>query len=258
MANFSVAPYYAILLFIAILVTLECGCRLGERDLRLDPESAQKGIGALEGAVYGLLGLLMAFTFSGASERMNVRRTLIVQETNAIGTAWLRVDLLPADNQLILRPMFRDYVDARINFYKNIYNEPLAQQESAKSTALQQLIWSTTVLALKSMPSQPAGISALQSLNDMIDITTSRQVALQTHPPRIIYQFLCFLILVSSMFIGYGMAGGKQRHWLHSVCYALVMVTALYVIIDFEFPRLGMIRIDNVDQVMLQQRQAME
>lgn len=258
MNRFSAAPYYAALLFVAILVALECGRRLGERDLRRDPESAQKGIGALEGAVYGLLGLLMAFTFSGAADRMGVRRALIVQETNAIGTAWLRVDLLPAASQERLRPMFRDYIDARITFYRNIYHEPVAQQENAKATALQQRIWSTTVLALKGMPSQPAGISALQALNDMIDITTTRQVALQTHPPRIIYQFLCFLTLVSSVFIGYGMAGGKQRHWLHSVCYALVMVTALYVIIDFEFPRLGIIRIDNVDQIMWQQRQAME
>lgn len=258
MEHFSAAPYYAVLLFVAILVALECGRRLGERDLRRDPESAQKGISAVEGAVYGLLGLLMAFTFSGAADRMGVRRALIVQETNAIGTAWLRVDLLPADSQLILRPMFRDYVDARIAFYKGISNEELAVQENAKATALQQNIWSTTILAVKGMPSQPAGISALQSLNDMIDITTTRQVALKTHPPLIIYELLCFLTLVSAVFIGYGMAGGKQRHWLHSVCYALVMVGALYVIIDFEFPRLGLIRIDAVDEVMLQQRQAME
>jgi len=75
--------------------------------MKEDPEGARAGAGAVEGSVFGLLGLLIAFTFSGAAFRFDARRQLAVEETNAIGTAYLRLDLLPADKQPALRDSFR-------------------------------------------------------------------------------------------------------------------------------------------------------
>ena len=80
----------ALALFAGMVVLLEVGRRTGIRRMRKDPEAAREGFGALEGAIFALLGLLIAFTFSGAAERFDRRRHLIVEETNAIGTAYLR------------------------------------------------------------------------------------------------------------------------------------------------------------------------
>ncbi|NWA64247.1 DUF4239 domain-containing protein, partial [Pantoea sp. B9002] len=131
---------------------------------------------------FGLLALLIAFTFSGAATRMDARRTLIVAETNAMGTAWLRLDLLPVAHQPALRQDFRDYVDARIAYYRDLTDIERATRENARANALQLVIWKKAVASLQDMPTPTLGVSALQALNEMIDITTTRSVALETHP----------------------------------------------------------------------------
>src|SRR5262245_22835515 len=90
-------------LLAGMLVCLELGRRLGVRRLERDPQGALAGLGAVEGAVFGLYGLLIAFTFSGAPARFDARRQLIAEEANAIGTAYLRIDLLAAESQPALR-----------------------------------------------------------------------------------------------------------------------------------------------------------
>ena len=69
---------------------IEIGRRIGVRQIREEEESASKGLGAIEGAIFGLLGLILAFSFSGALTRFDARRHLVVEEANDIGTAWLR------------------------------------------------------------------------------------------------------------------------------------------------------------------------
>ena len=112
MNKMLIATLLATGLFVGILIFLEVGRRVGGQRLALDPEGARAGTGTVEGAVFALVGLLIAFTFSGAASRFDARRDLIVQETNAIGTAWLRLDLLPASAQPAIRENFRRYVDS--------------------------------------------------------------------------------------------------------------------------------------------------
>src|SRR6187399_822560 len=105
-------------LFAGMLAAMEAGRRIGVRRRARDPEGAEIGLGTINGAVFGLMGLLIAFTFSGAASRFDKRRELVVQEANNIGTAYLRLDLLPASAQPALRERFRRYVDARIAAYR--------------------------------------------------------------------------------------------------------------------------------------------
>jgi hypothetical protein len=74
------------------------------------------------------------------------------------------------------------------------------------------------------------------ALNEMIDITTTRTVALKTHPPPIIFGMLVGLALASSMLAGYGMSSGRSRSWLHILGFTAMMAITLYVIFDLEFP----------------------
>lgn len=97
----------AVGLLVGIILLLELGRKLGRRRRGQDGEGAGAGLGVVEGAVFTLMGLLVAFTFSGAASRFDLRRQLIVEEANAIGTAWLRLDLLPAEAQPGLRELFR-------------------------------------------------------------------------------------------------------------------------------------------------------
>lgn len=246
-------------LFLGMLLFLDVGRRIGVRRRERDPEGAGAGTGAVDGAVFALLGLLVAFTFSGAGSRFEARRALIVEEANDIGTAYLRLDLLPASAQPALRDLFRHYVDSRLEVYRKLPDLDAAKAELVRSTQLQGEIWNQAVAAgrLESAP-PPATMLLLPALNQMIDITTTRTMAGQMHPPTVIFVMLFGLALASALLAGYGMAGGKSRDWLHLLAFAAVLALAVYVIIDIEYPRLGLIRVDAFDQVLADVRASMK
>jgi hypothetical protein len=99
------AILFAAGLFVGMILLLETGRRLGRCRQGKDEEGARAGLGAVEGAVFALMGLLIAFTFSGAASRFDARRQLIVEEANALSTAWLRLDMLPSAAQPELRDL---------------------------------------------------------------------------------------------------------------------------------------------------------
>ncbi len=246
-------------LFFGMLLFLDIGRRIGLRRRAQDPEGAGAGTSAVDGAVFALLGLLIAFTFSGAASRFDARRVLIVEEANAIGTAYLRLDLLPASAQPALRDLFRRYVDSRLAAYRKLPDLDAAMAELARSTQLQGEIWTQAVAAGRLEGAPPAAtMLLLPALNQMIDITTTRTMAGQMHPPTIIFVMLYGLALASALLAGYGMTGGRSRDWLHMLAFAVVLALAVYVIIDIEYPRLGLIRVDAFDQVLVEVRASMK
>src|ERR1051325_11341719 len=108
----------AVVLFGGISAALAAGRWIGKRTIARYGPSAAPALGSLETAVFALLGLMIAFTFSGALSRFDPRRAQIVDEANAMGTAYLRIDLVPASAQPKLRETFRAYVDSRIETYR--------------------------------------------------------------------------------------------------------------------------------------------
>jgi hypothetical protein len=232
-------------LFLLMLGAIELGRWLGRRRRRLEPQAADLGVGTVEGAVFALLGLLLAFTFSGSASRFDARRDLVTQEANAIGTAYLRVDLLPADRQPEIRRAFAHYVEARVETPEHWRWE--VQREIA---ARQQRLWQLVVAALAAHQGPPIAGVVLDPINEMIDITTTRWMAVRTHPPVIIFMMLALTALASGLLAGYAMSAAPRRRPLHSLVMTLVVVSAIHITLDIEFPRLGMIRIDAADEVM--------
>ncbi len=245
-------------LFLGMLAMLEIGRRAGRRRLAQDPEGTRLGTGAVEGAIFGLLGLLIAFTFSGAAARFDVRRQLIVEEANDIGTAWLRLDLVPDALQPDLRDSFRRYLDARLALYRSLDDPDAARAELDRSNALQQEIWTGAVAATSVATDSRAAMLLLPALNQMIDITTTRLMATRVHPPPIIHVMLCALALMSALLAGYAMAGSRTPNRFHTVAFAAIIALTVYVIVDIEYPRLGLVRVDAFDQVLVDLRASMK
>ena len=98
----------------------------------------------------------------------------------------------------------------------------------------------------------------LPALNQMIDITTTQIMAGRMHPPIVVFLMLGILALACSLLAGYDMPGGKRRSLIHTLAFAGIMGISVYVILDMEFPRLGLIRIDSFDQVLVDVRQSMK
>lgn len=241
----------------AMLLVQEWGRRLGQRHRDLDSGDGKSGAGATEGAVFALLGLFLAFTFSGAGARFDTRRQLVVQEANAIGTAWQRISILPETRQEEMRALMREYLDSRLQT-SHLYSDLKAQRAASEKTAeVQQRLWATATAAAKESGQVPSFTLVLPALGDMFDLAAKRMAVTRLHPPLVLYIMLAFLALVSALFVGYGMAGRKTRSLAHTLGFAAVTSAALYVILEIEFPRLGFVRVDAADQLLLQLRASM-
>jgi hypothetical protein len=243
--NFN--PFDAFLLFPAMIVLLQLGHRFRLRR-KTEPQSA-----AIEGAVFALFGLLLAFTFSGAVTRYDAHRELVVEERNDIEAAYLRLDLLPPGVQPQLRRLFQDYVNSRLHLYEGGSGEvPQATEH------LQREIWQESVANVASPGANPdAGKLLLPALNAMIEITATRRNAFNMHPPVIVFLLLFLLSGGSAFLAGYGMAAGT-RSWLYTVAFAFTVALTIYATLEIEYPSQGLIRLTNSDEILFQLRDSMK
>jgi hypothetical protein len=246
-----------VILFPVMLIALEIGRRFGLRRLAEDPEGARAGVGAVEGAVFALFGLLIAFTFSSAASRYEARRDLLVQHANAIGTAWLRLDLLPSDVQPALRKDFRLYVDMAIKLPQLAGNPQALDQGMVQVGKLQDNIWNLAETAAQKDGRPQVATLVLPALNDMFDLGASRYAATKYHVSLVIVMLLLFLSVLASILAGFGMAAARRRNWLHMIIFAMLVTLTLFVILDLELPRHGLIGMGKFDQILVDLRQSM-
>lgn len=244
-------------LFAAVLASLEVGYRIGRNNSKKNPQLGFEGIGAMEAAIFSLVGLLLAFSFSGASSRFEARRQLIVQEANAIATAYQRLDLLPTAEQSELQHLFREYLDARLQGFQRILDRPVANEEFARAGRIEQQIWSRALAASRSDSTQNSSRLLLPALNQMSDIANQRAVALETYMPELIFGLLVGVVLMSGLLAGHAMARRPRRSWVHMLFFSAIISLTISVIFDFNYPRYGLIRIDAADNVLLQLRDSM-
>jgi hypothetical protein len=247
----------ALALFLGMLALQEVGRRLGRRLAANDPDGLPGGVGVVEAAVFALLGLLLAFQFGRAASRLDTRRQLAVQEANAIGTAWLRLDLLAAEQQPALRDLFRRYTDARIRVLEALPSLEATAAENQTAQKLQGEIWSGVIASCRKESGSTASLLLLPALNDMIDITTTRSVAARTYAPALLVVFVYCVALTSALLAGIAMSGGTARSLCHMIVFAAITAITVYVILDLEHPSLGFIRIGAADQAMYEVRQSM-
>lgn len=238
-------------LFFGMLTLFAVGHRIGHRRLKKE-DTAPEVSGAIIGALFALLGLLLAFTFSGAYSRFDTRRQLIVQEANAIGTAYLRLDLLPSSAQAQLREIFREYAASRAVLYEKLSDPQTVTNELARAGALQKEIWSQAVTASKGPEYQSARMLLLPALNEMIDIVTTRTVAIQTHTPLHIFFVMFVIALACAGLTGYRASVSEHPGHLYNILLALITASVLYLILDIEYPSRGLIRLDSVNQVLVE------
>jgi hypothetical protein len=243
--------------FVIMLASMEAGRRLALAHDRHEESEIIKGTAAVEGMMYALLGLLIALLFTTAASRVVDRRDLIVSESNAVGTAYLRLDLIPAEAQPRLRQAFRDYVDARLRGYE-LMPDSSYKAEFERAAALQKQIWRDAVNAAQASANPMTLQLLLDPINDMIDITSTRNAAILTHPPVVVYLLLVLLAMLCSLMTGRTMASRRFGKWLYRLGFAGVVSFAILVILELEFPRIGFLQINAFDQFLRQTRSAMD
>ena len=253
--------FFAVLIagafFVSSLFLLNYGRQLGLRYLKEDTGN-MAGLTTVEGAVFALIGLLLAFTISGALQRFDDRRQLVIQEANAASTAHDRLALFEGDVGRDLQNKLRDYVQARIDLYRMPHDYSLSKrteffssEQEDKILSLKNNVWNAAVAACPQASFRPACAQALPTLANLFEVARLRLGAAEKHPPQVIYVILFGLGLGGSLLAGFGMAAAKSRSWIHMLIFAATLTVALYTLTDMEYPRLGLIRIDNFDHFLV-------
>jgi hypothetical protein len=239
-------PVTALFLLPAMLVLLALGRKLRRQ------EGPVVESNSVEGAVFALFGLLLAFTFSGAIARYDTHRELSVEESNDIGTAYLRLDLLPAQVQPELRQMFREYTASRLHLYDTV-----SEDVSPRTAQLQHEIWQRSVAAAVASGANPDATKLLlPALNAMIDITATRQNAFYMHPPSVVFLLLFGFSCGAAFLAGYGMKTSGHS-WLYMFALALAVTATVYATLEIEYPRRGLIRLVDTDRALIDLRNSM-
>ena len=262
--NFALfALVIAAAFFICSLVLLNFGRHLGMRYLQ--GAGSMAGLTTVEGAVFALIGLLLAFTISGALQRFDERRQLVVQEANAVSTAYDRLGLLEGEVAGNLQMKLKDYVRARIDLYRMPHDFSLWHQtelfspdQQDKILDLKNKVWDATVAACPPASFRPVCAQVLPALTNAFEVARLRVGASEKHPPQIVYAMLFGLGLGGSLLAGFGMAAATARSWIHMVVFAGTLTAALYVVTDMEFPRLGLIRIESFDHFLVDAHRQMQ
>ncbi len=235
-------------LFLIFTVAVEIGYRVGLRN----PNKDRPGIGVIEGAVFGLLALLLAFSFGTGIAHLDARRQLVVAEANAIAKAYRTVDLLPPEDQPGMRRLFARYVDARVAAYHNVGTFEIREAAFSSAEPIENQIWQLTVRVWRG-PSRPQLTQmVVPALDDMFDVAAQRKVALSLHEPGLVLALLIGVGFMSCLIAGYALSPGGGRAPLHTVIYALTLALTIYTVVDLDYPRFGLIRIDAADRAIMQ------
>ena len=208
------------------------------------PESSDDSLGHLLSASLALLGLLIAFTFGSASERYDVRRHLVVEEANAIGTTYLRIQILDDGPKAALSALMTQYARARQDFFLAGEDAARLEQSEARTAALQDRIWAGTTEAVRANPAATINPSLLQTTNDMFDLAASRRAAMDARLPIAVLRTLMIYALISAALIGYSLGHGT-RHVVITAAVFLALSLAICLILDLDRPRSGTVTVSQ-------------
>lgn len=237
----------------AFLLALEVGYRLGQRRQDKTDEPDKSHTSALQGATLGLLALLLGFTFAMAVSRFDNRKTVIVDQANAIGTAELRSRLLGTPYAEKAAPLFRDYVDAWLQY--RFAGDDIAAAKAAEDRAflIENQLWIMVREVTAADPhSLPASLFT-SAMNDVIDMHEKRNRSVKDRVPDPV---MWLLFAVSALALGqvaYSCGLSGRRRQVANVVFAFVIALVMVVILDIDRPRRGLIQASQESMIRLQQ-----
>lgn len=234
----SAAVFFLMLLFFFIGIRLR---RYYEKKHAVE----EKSVGAMEGSLLGLLALLLSFTFSMSSSRHDKRINIIVEEANDISTAVLRSDLYPDSIRTEFRKDFKAYLQSRIDFFDAGYDLPKVMETLKRSEAIQQSLWNRASTLGRDKENLHRTAQMIPALNAMFDIVTTRNAATVAKVPELIIYLLFMLCVISAFMLGY--AVGRKPDWIVMICFAATIVMTIYLIIDLDRPRRGVITMKDMN-----------
>lgn len=253
-----IAMIYVSVLFIFLLVltllltlTVHLGYRYGLYRLTKHADHKLEVVSVAETSVLGLLGLLIAFTFSGAYDRFETRKIHLIEEAATFATAYDNVDLVATTYQAKLRESIRHYVELQLRAYQDIPHFAQVKTDRDEILRLQHDIWETVAKSAQANPNNGLAQIYIPNISKMFDVAQTGLDLTLVHPPAIIFELLIGLALLGGFLVGYTAAENKQNNSLHVISYVLITAFTIFVILNLEFPRVGFIRYNSFDYILV-------
>jgi len=243
----------AAVLFASMAVVIELGFRLGRLFERETTGTIKGHVTGIQGALLGILALLLGFTFSLSLNRHDTRSIVVVKESNAIGTAYLRAGLLPEPVCRKARIDLRNYIGFRIEEGRiNLANSDERAALIAQTNERFYQMWTDAVAAARQDPNPVTTGLYLQALNEMFDAFGERDAALNRHVPEVVLFLLYGTFLMAGAIVGF--TSGIHGHRASFATYVMValIVLLVFIIIDLDRPRRGLIEVDQQSMLDLQ------
>ena len=235
----------------AALIAVELGYRLARQRRKRAEDEKEAPVGAMAASMLALLALILAFTFSYAASRFEDRRQILLSESSAIGTAYLRAELLPDPMRTDVRNLFREYVDVRIEAAQS----GRVSQAMSKSEELHNRLWSQAVAAA-AKERTPMTSLFIQALNDVIVLHAKRvMAAVRSRVPGPIWIVLFLLAFLSMAMLGYHEALTNSRRSPAVLALVLGFCSVLFLIVDLDRPGQGALEVNQ--QAMIDLRKSM-
>lgn len=242
----------AAILFASMVAVIEIGSWLGLRRAASTAKSLKAQLNGLQGSLLGILALLLGFTFSQSLQRYDARSAAVVDEANAIGTTYLRLDLLPPEQRNASAVLMREYVETRIEAGRiSMDRHDERQRIIDRSVAIQNELWQLAAAAA-GVTDRPATVNLyLQSLNELIDANSSRNAALGRHVPELVLFLLYGTFLLTGALVGYASGVSGVRASRGTYVLVSLIVVLVFIIIDLDRPRRGLIEVNQSSLVDL-------
>jgi len=248
---FDLLNYPLVIFVISLLVmwlASQLGLALPRRKENL--EGAREDFGIILGATLTLLGLIIGFTFSMAIARYDQRKNLEEEEANAIGTEYVRADLLPPAEAAKVRSLLEQYLDERLAYYavKNIHISALSAI-NAETAQLQDELWKAVAVPGIANPNQVTAL-AVSGMNDVLNSQGYTQAAWWNRIPVAAWVLMASIAILCNLLIGYG-AHQPRKNLL--LVLPLLVALSFLLIADIDSPRGGVIRVKPMNLVSLSQ-----
>ncbi len=237
---------WVVLVFVtALLLGLaETGYRFGISARRKNADAAAGHSGSVQGAVLGLLGLLLGFSFAMAVGRYDARRALVVDEANSIGTTWLRADFLPSPHKEEVKDLLVRYTKLRIEKFAVVVSMEAMAPVRKEVSEFHNSLWKQANDAAKTQPT-PITASFITTLNETIDLDSSRMAALRNHVPGAVWLLLLIVAGCGSWASGYGSGTTGIRSSFSQLVFPILIGVVITLIVDIDRPRKGMIGVSQ-------------
>jgi hypothetical protein len=254
---------FVLTLFFSLIIILSISVKLGHhfgiKHVKRHAQHKLEIVSVAEGAVFALLGLLIAFTFSGAYDRYEHRKLHTLEEANVFDQAYEMVDLVPQKYQSSLRQDIRKYLELHIKSYEDIPHTSLVNQDLWQAIDIQHHIWKTVTSAMRDNPNSSAEMQlVIPVMTKMFDMFHYGINMTLVHPPFIVFILLLSLAALGGFLVGYNTAENQQKHSVHTICYVLLTAFTLYLIINLEFPRVGFVQFNSFDRMLIDVRDDMQ